>query len=122
MDLQHLISTINYYADNSDYASARRHIEDNLEILRDKRVLLKNNAREILKFLLEQKESGKNQLSRKEMKIIYTVNHYANDLSVRGIRLIINENLELFKKKEAICLLNTNAKIILEGMGVIEKS
>lgn len=48
MDLQHLISTINYYADNSDYASARRHIEDNLEILRDKRVLLKNNAREIL--------------------------------------------------------------------------
>ncbi|MFE4525886.1 hypothetical protein ACFRCQ_28105 [Cytobacillus firmus] len=120
MKLNELIKQINKSVEDYDYSSARKYIEENIEILETKKQLLKSNAREILKFLVEQSKMGVEPLSRKELNIINAINAYAYKFDLRGIKVLVKENAKLFIREEIIAYLNNDAKTILTGMGVIK--
>lgn len=121
LQLDDLFEKINQCVENFDYVSTRKYIEDNIEILEKNRQKLKGNAREILNFLIEQKNSGVNPLSRKELNLINAINTYAYKFDLRGIKVILKDNTKLFLREETIAYLNSDAKTILTGMGAINK-
>lgn len=120
MKLEELVKLINQSCDNVDYISARKYIEANLELLYKHKLLLNSNAREIVLFLKEQEEAGKKPLTRQELGIIQTINQYAYNFNLRGIKIVLRENPKVFLKEETLPYLNSDAKTILTGMGVIQ--
>lgn len=120
MQLDELIQQINKSVEDFDYSTARKYIEQNIEILKGKKRLLNSNAREILKFLVEQSELGIQPLSRKELNTINAINSYAYKFDLRGIKVLVKENAKIFIREETIAYLNSDAKTILTGMGAIK--
>lgn len=102
--------------DDLDLVSARRFIEENLEILSKDRYLLKSNARALLDFLTSKTD---NPLKREELNVINSVNIYATKFDVRGLKMLIKSNAELLMREDIKHYLNADAKIILEGMNAI---
>lgn len=49
------------------------------------------------------------------------INTYERRFDVRGLKLNIQGKEQLLLRKETLNFLNADAKIILEGMGVIKK-
>lgn len=121
MKLEELIERINKCVDEYDYVTARKYIEENIELLKGNQIKLKSNAREILKFLVEQKESGVKPIARTELNIINTINSYAYKFDLRGIKTLLKDNAKLFLREDVVGHLNSDAKTILAGMGVIKK-
>ncbi|MET3698933.1 hypothetical protein SAMN05877753_110169 [Bacillus oleivorans] len=119
MDIQDLIAKVNQSTDELDFATARVYIEENLQVLKEKQAKLNSNARELLRFLVDQKESGIQPLSRQEMAVINTINTYATKFDLRGLKFLVKDHAKLLFKKEVVDYLNSDAKIILEGMGAI---
>lgn len=119
MKLEDLLKKINKCVEDLDYVSARKYIEENISIFEENKQLLKGNAREILKFLVEQLNSGVEPLSRKELTIINAINAYAYKFDLRGIKVMLKDNAKLFLREDIIVYLNSDAKIILTGMKVI---
>lgn len=121
MDIDELISKINKSVDELDLVATRKYIEDNIELVNQNRVHLKSNAREILSFLKDNLDSGENPLTKNEIAEINVINTYARRFDVRGLKLNIQGKEQLLLRKETLNFLNADAKIILEGMGVIKK-
>ncbi|QGH35851.1 hypothetical protein GI584_18110 [Gracilibacillus salitolerans] len=121
MRFSEIVKSINHATENLDLVTSRRYIEENLELLKEKRHLLNHNAREILSFMIKRQEAGYRNLDKKELASIRTVNLYAEQFDVRGIKLIIKEKPYLFFEKEAINFLTDDAKVILTGIGVVKK-
>ena len=119
MKLNELIKQINKSVEDCDYSSARKYIEENINILEGNKRFLKSNARELLQFLIEQSKLGVEPLSRKELLIINAVNAYAYKFDLRGIKVLVKENTKVFIREETIAYLNSDAKTILTSMGVI---
>ncbi|MGX9134059.1 hypothetical protein ACWV26_06715 [Rummeliibacillus sp. JY-2-4R] len=120
MKLDELIKQINKSVEDFDYGLARKYIEENIEVLEGNKRYLKSNAREILKFLIEQSKLGLEPLSRKELLIINAVNSYAYKFNLRGIKVMVRENAKLFIREDIIPYLNNDAKTFLKGMGVMK--
>ncbi|PAQ14352.1 hypothetical protein [Bacillus sp. FJAT-42315] len=121
MELKHLIIEINRSVDELDYVKARKYIEDNMEVLEGNRTSLKSNAREIMKFVKERVNSGIEPISRQELAIIQAVNTYANKFDLRGIKTVLRDKAKVFQREDIIDFLNSDAKTILESLGVIKK-
>ncbi|RUL55603.1 MULTISPECIES: hypothetical protein [Lysinibacillus] len=121
MDIKEIISSINHCVDQLDFTTARRYIEDNIELVNKERASLKSNAREILKFILEKNNSGEKPLTKKEINEINVINTYAARFDIRGLKLNIKGKEQLLLKDETLNYLSADAKIILEGMGAIKK-
>lgn len=121
MRFDDLISSINKSIDNLDFVSARKYIEENIDILKDCKHLLNSNAREILKFLIKQQEDGVKALSRSELNIMNAINTYAYKFDVTGIKILLKNNARLFLRNDAVAYLNSDAKTILAGMKVINE-
>jgi hypothetical protein len=121
MDIKELINKINKSVEELDLVTTRKYIEENIEILNKNRHLLKGNARELLKFLTSRLESGYETLTRTEMATIKAINTYANKFDLISIKVTIRNKEQLLLKKEFVSYLNSDAKIILEGIGAIEK-
>lgn len=121
LKLEELIKNINKAVEELDFSATRKYIEENIDVLTGSKQLLKSNAREILKFLTEQKELGIEPLSRKELTIINAINAYAYKFDLRGIKLLLNENAKLFLREDSVAYLNNDALTILTGMGAISK-
>ena len=121
MKPEELINQINQFVDQLDFVTARKLIEDNLEILNKYRVSLKSNARELLKIILERSESGNEPISRPEMATLLAINSYASKFDVRSLKIIVKDKAALLLRKDVVEYLNHDAKVILEGMGVIHK-
>lgn len=119
MKLEELIEKVNQCVEEFDYVSARKFIEDNIEILQNNKHSLKSNAREILDFLLEQSKAGVKPLSRQELNIINSINAYAYKFDLRGIKLSLKNNAQLFLREDTVSYLNSDARTILTGMKVI---
>ncbi|HWO75329.1 MAG TPA: hypothetical protein VNM69_05325 [Bacillus sp. (in: firmicutes)] len=119
MDIQELIEKVNQSTDELDFVTARVYIEENLNVLKEKQAKLNSNARELLRFLVTQMESGVKPLSRQELAIINTINAYATKFDMRGIKFLVKDHSKLLFRKEVVDYLNSDAKIILEGMGAI---
>ncbi|MBT2663072.1 hypothetical protein [Bacillus sp. ISL-45] len=122
MHVLDLVARINNCVEELDFAGARMYMEENIEILNEHRSRLKSNARELLEFLTKRMEAGQQPLTRKEMAVINTVNSYASKFDLRGLKVIIRDHSLLFLRNDIEAYLNTDAKIILEGMGAIPKA
>ncbi|WP_079504146.1 hypothetical protein [Mesobacillus jeotgali] len=122
MHVLDLIARINNSVEELDFAAARMYMEENIEILNENRSHLKSNARELLEFLTKRMEAGQQPLSRKDMAIINAVNNYASKFDLRGLKVVIRDHSLLFLRTDIEAYLNTDARIILEGMGAIPKA
>ena len=112
---------INNSVDQLNFTSARKYIEENIELVNQNRVHLKSNAREILAFLNDLFESGEKPITKREVAALNTINIYATRFDVRGLKLNLKGKEQLLLKKEALNYLNNDAKILLESMGAIKK-
>ncbi|MBT2681718.1 hypothetical protein J7E38_22425 [Bacillus sp. ISL-35] len=122
MHVLDLIARINNRVEELDFAAARLYMEENIEILNENRSHLKSNARELLEFLTKRMEAGQQPLTRKDMAIINAVNNYASKFDLRGLKVVIKDHSLLFLRGDIEAYLNTDARIILEGMGAIPKA
>ncbi|WP_342509045.1 hypothetical protein [Sporosarcina sp. FSL K6-2383] len=122
MEAQELLVKINQSIENLDLISARRYIEENLELLRKNRHHLSKNARELFDYLQSESNSSTNNYNRRELHMINTINTYATRFDVRGLRLSVKNNADLLMKKDIRLYLNADAKILLEGMKAIQVS
>ena len=121
MELLELGKTINKHVDELDYFSARKYIESNLDQLEKNKRVLNSNAREILKFLIDQQKAGHKALTRKEMLIINAINDYSRQFDLRGIKMLLKNNTALFVREDIEVHLNKDAQEILTGMGAIKQ-
>jgi hypothetical protein len=119
MDVNELMKKINESMEKLDLTSARRLIENNLELISENRHLLRRNARSLFDILKDNTESVINTLTRKEMNVIYSINAHATNFDVRGLKLSIKNNPELLVRKDIKHYLNQDAKTLLVGMKVI---
>lgn len=120
LKVEDLITDINKYMEQLDFITARKLIEENLEVLNKHKISLKSNARELLKFLTDRFESGHQPISRQEMATLIAINTYASNFDIRGLKLIIRDKAKLLLRSDAIEYLNKDARVILDGMGVIK--
>lgn len=120
MDINELIKKINKSIDNLDLVPARILIEKNIDIVNENRHHLRTNARSLLDILQNQMESTINTLNRREMNVIYSINAYASNFDLRGLKLSIKNNPELFMRKDIFHYLNSDARTLLIGMKVIK--
>jgi hypothetical protein len=116
MNFQELISRVNNSVDELDFVTARKYIEQNLDLLKDKRPFLKSNARELLVFLEKQNFEP---MKRKELAVINSINLYSTKFDLRGLKFAIRENSQLILRKDISLYLNSDAKALLESMKVI---
>ena len=121
MSIKELINKINQSVDELDLVTTRKYLEENMEALRDNKRFLKSNARELLDFLTSRLESGYEPLKREALATVTAINSYATKFDVRSIKMIIKGKGPLLIRKDFVDYLNSDAKIILEGMGAIEK-
>ncbi|WP_433745029.1 hypothetical protein [Falsibacillus pallidus] len=121
MDIYDLLKKIEHAVEEHDLVSTRVYIEENLDLLYQNRHLLKGNARELYEFLLERKDEGSKPLTRQEIMAVNIINTYAKQFDLRGLKLSIKNHAALLLQKETRQYLNSDARIILEGMGAIEK-
>lgn len=121
MLFEDLIDKINQSADKLDFVTTRQYIESNYEQLEEKKHLLNTNARDILEFVLERINLGLTPISKPELATINTVNMYARNFNLNGIKLAVSRNSQLFMRSDITDYLNKDAKVLLEGMGIIEK-
>ncbi|ALC85234.1 hypothetical protein AM499_04935 [Bacillus sp. FJAT-22090] len=119
MDINELMKKINENMEKLDLVSARRLIENNLELISENRHLLRRNARSLFEILKNNTESAINTLTRKEMNVIYSINAHASNFDIRGLKLSIKNNPELLIRKDIKHYLNEDAKTLLMGIKVI---
>lgn len=120
MKIKELITKINKSIDDVDLVTARILIEANIDILNQYRSILTGKTRELVKFLTTRLESGEEQLTRSEMATVMAVNSFATKFDVRSIKTAIKGKEQLLLKSDFLNHLNSDAKVILEGMGAIE--
>lgn len=116
MNIKELLQKIDKSMDDLDLISARRFIEENIDLLSKDRYLLKSNARALLDFLTTKTD---NPLQRSELNVINSVNIYASKFDVRGLKMLIKSHTDLLMREDIKHYLNADAKIILEGMNAI---
>lgn len=116
MNPQELITLVNKAVEELDFLTTRKYIEQNMDLLKENKSLLKSNARELLSFLENQKIEP---MKRSELAIINTINSYSSNFNIRGLKFVIKENTKLFLRKDLSLYLNSDAKALLESMKVI---
>jgi hypothetical protein len=121
VDANELINVINHSIEKLDYASARKYIEENLNLVNINKHLLIDNARSVLVYINDTLESGAQPLTRQEVSLIYTINKHATKFDVRALRMIIRDNPSLLIRQDIKHYFNEDAKTLLEGMNVIPK-
>jgi len=122
MHVLDLVARINNSVEELDFAAARMYMEENIEILNKNRNYLKTNARDLLEFLTKRMEAGQQPLTRKDMAVINAVNSYASNFDLRGLKVVIRDHSLLFLRNDIEAYLNSDARIILEGLGAIPKA
>lgn len=122
MDFQELLKQLNKSMDRLDLVSARKYIEENIDILTKNRQLLHGNSRAMFDLIKHKKDTGEKPLSRHEMTVIHSINTYATKFDLTGLKLVVNNNAELFVNEEIKQYLNEDAKTLLQGMNVLPKT
>lgn len=118
MNQQELFRAINKCLDDLDFVSARKYMEENMELLKEHKHHLRRNARELFNFLIS---NTADPLNRREMNVIYSINSYASNFNVRSLKILVKDNVELLLREETVPYLNEDAKTILESMQVITR-
>ncbi|TXC91331.1 hypothetical protein FS935_10595 [Metabacillus litoralis] len=121
MSIVELINNINKKVEELDLVTARKLIEENIEPLKENRTKLKKNARELFEFITQAMDSGYKSPTKQELFIISAINSQATKFDLRGLKQTIKGNEHLLLNKVAREFLNSDAKVLLEGMGAITK-
>lgn len=119
MGIKELILKINQSVEELDLVTTRKYIEENLDILNQNSRHLKSNARELLKFLTQEREAGHKPLTRAEIGTVQAINTYAGKFDVRSLKVTIKGKEHLLLRNDFTAHLNADAKIILQGMRAI---
>nr|WP_285856902.1 hypothetical protein [Mesobacillus subterraneus] len=119
--MKELTATINKYVEDLDFGTARVYLEENLTVLNENKNKLNSNARALLEFISDRQQEGVQPLTRKDMSIINATNSYASKFDLRGLKVLVRDNSQLFLRSDISAYINADAKIILEGMGSIKK-
>lgn len=120
MRFSELVTKIHKSIEDADLVTARKLIESNMDSLNQQRNLLKGNARELLAFLTDRAASGNEDLTRSEMATTLSINSFATKFDLISIKATIRGREQLLLKKDFSNHLNSDARVILEGMGAIE--
>ncbi|MCM3744090.1 hypothetical protein M3193_08030 [Sporosarcina luteola] len=118
LNQQELFRSINKCIDDFDFVSARRYMEENMELLKENKHHLRRNARELFNFLVN---NTADPITRQEMNIIYSINNYASNFNIRGLKIMVKNNIDLVLREKTMPYLNEDAKTILESMQVINR-
>jgi hypothetical protein len=121
LNLKELINEINKSVDHLDLVATRKYMEENLDLVKQHKVLLNSNARELLDFVAKRIDSGIEPMKRYELAVIHSINIYASRFDLRGLKMVIKDHPQLLLREDAAQYLNADAKIILEGMEAIVK-
>lgn len=119
VDILKLLQKINQSMDNSDLVSARKYIEENMELLSEHKNLLKRNVRELLEVLSAISSTEVEPLNRQELNNIYSINSYASQFDLSALKRSIQNNAELLMREDIKHYLNADAKVLLEGMSAL---
>lgn len=119
MNFMQLVKRLEACLDNSDLVLARTFIEENIDLLIEHKNHLRRNVRELVEVLYHMPEIVGEPLTQKELNIIHSWNAYATNFDLRGLKLSVKNNHELLLRDNINEYLNTDAKVLLEGMSVI---
>lgn len=106
--------------DDLDLVSARKYMEENLDLLNKNKLHLRSNARELLKFIVDNADAETEPLNRRDMITIYSINTFASKFDIRGLRFTIKNNMDLLMREDVKHYLNADAKALLKGMSAIQ--
>lgn len=121
MNAKDLINVINKHVNDLDLVSARKYIEENIDILNEKKFYLNSNARELLDFITKRLDEHIEPLTKKEKAAIRAINHYSTQFDIRSLKFCIAEQAELLMRKDIADYLNLDAKSLLQSMGAIHQ-
>ncbi|WP_432353122.1 hypothetical protein [Sporosarcina sp. A2] len=116
MNSHDLFRIINQCVNELDYITARRYMEDNMEIIQENRHHLRRNAKELFEFVVN---SDERRLTPSEIKVIQAINDYANHFNVRSFKLVVKENAVLMSREDTLTHLNSDARALLESMHIV---
>jgi len=119
MEFREIISEISKSFEIHDLVSVRELVEDNLELLNKNKHRLNGKIKNVFDFFTNQSDFL--PLNRSDVAVINTINHYASNFDVRGIRIVLKDHITLLFRDDSIQFLSSDAKIILESMNVIPK-
>lgn len=119
MNFFELVKRIEQCMDGLDLVSARRYIEDNMDILMENKNHLRGNVRELVDMLYTMPEQKASSLNSQEISIIKSLNAYAAEFDLRSVKLSVKNNAELFMREEVKEYLSSDAKLLLQGMSAL---
>lgn len=119
MHLKELILKVNKSADELDFITTRKYIEQNISMLNEHKRYLQSNARELLDFLTDNYDGNLEPLTRKDMASLNAINTYASKFDLRSLKFVVKESSKLLLRKDAVQYLNSDARVILQGMGAM---
>ena len=120
-NIRTVIVKINKACDEVDFVSARILIEGNIKQLSEgiNYRQLNSNAQILIKHVLSDHTGDSNKLSRTEMLTIHNINQYCSEFNISMLKRTLKNSLVLKQREDVAPLLNKDAKIILENMGVL---
>ncbi|WP_106496154.1 hypothetical protein [Lentibacillus sp. Marseille-P4043] len=121
MQLHEVINKVNTCTEEFEFSSARKYIESNLSELEEHKHKLNKNAREIFNFISDMLQAGYQPLTRQEIAKVKTINTYASTFNIKGLKMATNDSPKLFIRNDIGNYLNKDAKVILDGWGVLNK-
>ncbi len=116
MNAQELFRTINKFVEELDFVSARKYMEQNIELLKGSKHRLHKNALELFEFVMNK---GDDTLTPNDLNAIHVINSYATSFNIRGLKLIVKDKAALVNRKDALSYLNEDAKALLESMNIV---
>lgn len=120
MKVEDLIKLINEATERLDFVAARRYMEENLDLLKANRHLLKSNTRDLLNLIIKMKNAGQHPLNRAELLTINAVNSFASKFDMLGVKVTLRNHPNLFVRHDIVNYLNEDAKIMLKSMNAVQ--
>ncbi|GKV70324.1 hypothetical protein NCCP2716_28220 [Sporosarcina sp. NCCP-2716] len=113
MNPNELVRAVNACVEELDFVTARKYMEDNLDILKTHKHRLQRNAQELLEFVMH---SDSKRLTQQEVKIIHALNDHASHFNIRSFKLLVKDHVSLMNREETQTYLNADAKALLSSM------
>ena len=121
-NIRTIIVRVNKACDDLDFIGARQLIEMNLIKLSEaiNYKLLNMNAKTLIKHVINENSSeNNNKLTRKDLLIINNINNYCTNFDISMLKRTLRDSIVLLQRPDVLPLLNKDARLILDNMGVI---
>ncbi len=119
MNSHELFKMINQCVEEMDFITARKYMEDNLEVVKAHKHHLQRNSQDLLEFVLNSDGRG---LTQTEIKVIQAINDYAIHFNIRSFKLMVKDHAGLVSREDTLTYLNQDARALLESMHIIPSS